>query len=215
VVQGLLRALGDEGTLFMPALSYESVTASSPLFDVRRTPSCVGALSEYFRTRPSTLRGVHPTHSVCGVGRLAAELLADHELDTTPCGPHSPFRRLPDVGGQVLFLGCGLRPNTSMHAVEELVEPPYLYGPLFTYRLHFADGSERAQVYRRHGFIGYRQCYDRLAYRMSAPDLQIGCCLDAVTHLIDAEAMWSAALATYCEVPFYFVEKMDEDDEAM
>src|SRR5512138_2716340 len=38
VVLSLLAALGDTGTLLMPALSYESVSASSPLFDVCNTP---------------------------------------------------------------------------------------------------------------------------------------------------------------------------------
>ncbi|MHC4717374.1 MAG: AAC(3) family N-acetyltransferase, partial [Planctomycetota bacterium] len=125
VVAALLRAVGPDGTLLMPALSYASVGRDSPVFDARHTPSCVGAVSEHFRTRPGTIRSVHPTHSVCGVGRQAAEMLADHHLDTTPVGPRSPFRRVPDYGGQVLMLGCGLRPNTSIHGVEELAEPPY------------------------------------------------------------------------------------------
>ena len=117
VVRGLVEALGPDGTLLMPALSYARVTPEQPLFDVRLTPSNVGALPETFRTRPGTLRSIHPTHSVCGVGRLAAELLGRHIEDRTPCGPRSPFHLLPEYGGQILMLGCGLRPNTSMHAV--------------------------------------------------------------------------------------------------
>ena len=38
------------------------------------------------------------------------------------------------------MLGCGLRPNTSMHAIEELVEPPYLFGPPLSYQLVLDDG---------------------------------------------------------------------------
>ena len=94
VVCGLLHALGDDGTLLMPALSYESVGAQNPVFDLLHTPSCVGALTEYFRTRPGKVRSVHPTHSVCAVGPKAEELCRDHYLDTTPCGEHSPFSRL-------------------------------------------------------------------------------------------------------------------------
>ncbi|MFP6646122.1 MAG: AAC(3) family N-acetyltransferase, partial [Candidatus Latescibacterota bacterium] len=55
-----------------------------------------------------------------------------------------PLRKLRDLGGQLLFLGCGLRPNTSMHGVEELVEPPYLFGDDITYTLHLGD--ERREV---------------------------------------------------------------------
>src|SRR5690606_7869867 len=105
------------------------VTREQPEFDLVRTPSNVGTLAEYFRTRPGTIRSLHPTHSICGTGKRTAELLADHARDFTPCGPHSPLTKLPEVGGQILMLGCSLRPNTSMHGVEELVEPPYLFGP--------------------------------------------------------------------------------------
>ena len=206
MLRGLLEALGPGGTLLMPALSYASVSARSPLFDVRATPSCVGALPEFFRTRPGTLRSVHPTHSVCGLGRLAGELLGEHGLDTTPCGPHSPFARLPQAGGQILFLGCGLRPNTSMHAVEEQVEPPYLYGPPVGYQVILADGSVRAMTVRSHNFAGWSQRYDRLQALLPAPDLRRGPVLQASCHLVEAAALWPAALAALRADPFYFVE---------
>ena len=61
------------------------------------------------------------------------------------------------------MLGCGLRPNTSMHGIEELVEPPYLYGDHLTYRLILADGEVIEKEYRRHNFRGWIQRYDRVA----------------------------------------------------
>ena len=113
VVRGLLRALQENGTLLMPALSYRYTTVNTPVFDHQDTRSCVGALPEYFRTRANTTRSIHPTHSVSGVGALAERILENHSLDTTPCGTHSPFYRLREMSGQILFLGCGWRPNTS------------------------------------------------------------------------------------------------------
>ena len=50
VIRGLLEALGEEGTLMFPALSYESCNAGHPVFDVLRTPSNVGVIPEKFRT---------------------------------------------------------------------------------------------------------------------------------------------------------------------
>src|SRR5512146_608863 len=75
VIRGLMEALGKAGTLLMPALTYERVTADQPVFDVRRTPGNVGLIPETFRRRAGTRRSVHPTHSVCGVGPLAETLL--------------------------------------------------------------------------------------------------------------------------------------------
>jgi aminoglycoside 3-N-acetyltransferase len=208
-VAGLLAALGPAGTLLMPALSYETVHSRQPVFDVARTPSCVGGLTEYFRTRPGTLRSVHPTHSVCGLGPRVEELLSGHQSDATPCGPRSPFSRLPRVGGQVLFLGCGMRPNTSMHAIEEHVEPPYLFAGPFDFQVILADGSLTVMRVRRHNFAGWAQRYDRLAGVMgSGPGsgLRTGKVLQADCHLVEAALMWPAALAVLRRDPLFFVE---------
>jgi aminoglycoside 3-N-acetyltransferase len=207
VVLSLLEALGPQGTLLMPALSYRTVGPRSPFFNVTTTPSCVGALPEYFRTRPGTTRSVHPTHSVSGLGPQVQDLLGEHIRSTTPCGPYSPFARLPEAGGQILFLGCGLHPNTSMHAVEERVEPVYLYGDVVDYQVILADGSHQRMQVRSHAFEGWSQRYDRLAQYLSAPDLRQGSVLSASCYLVEAPAMWKAALAALHEDPLCFVER--------
>ncbi|MBC7234935.1 MAG: AAC(3) family N-acetyltransferase [Chloroflexi bacterium] len=208
VILGLLEALGPDGTLLMPALSYELVGPEQPVFDVLRTPSNVGAIPEHFRTRSGTLRSIHPTHSVCGVGRLAGGILAEHHLDDTPVGPHSPFRRVRDLGGQILFLGCGLRPNTSMHGVEELAEVPYLFGETYIYRIIDAQGREWSARHRHHNFAGWRQRYDRVADLLTAgAEIKAGRVLQATVHILQARPMWRRALEALRSDPFYFVER--------
>jgi len=208
VVRGLLAALGEDGTLLLPALSYELVRSSNPVFDVRGTPSNMGLIPEHFRLRPGTQRSIHPTHSVCAVGPRAEHLLGAHLEDSTPVGPHSPFRRLRDAGGQILMLGCSLRPNTSMHGVEELVEPHYLFGEPLTYRLTLWDGSVIAKTYRRHGFQGWEQRYDRVGEVLREPHLKEGPVLAAQCHLIEAAALWDAAEAALRRDPLYFVDRV-------
>jgi aminoglycoside 3-N-acetyltransferase len=207
IIQGIIEALGPAGTLLMPALSYDLVTPVQPLFDIKHTPSNVGALSEYFRTRPGTRRSLHPTHSVCGLGPLASQLLDSHHLDNTPCGPNSAFHLLPQLHGQILMLGCGLKPNTSMHAIEELIDPPYLFAGLLAYRLRVADGQEWEQTYRRHGFAGWIQRYDRVETVMEEPALRRGRVLQADVHLLEAAVLWPAALAALQQDALYFVDR--------
>lgn len=206
VILGLLDALGPHGTLLLPALSYASVGPGSPVFDLHQTPACVGALPEYFRTRPGTLRSIHPTHSVCGSGSLAAELLGGHELDSTPVGPHSPFARLPGLEGQILFIGCGLRPNTSMHGVEELAVPPYLFATTSQYTIRLDEGREFTMTVRSHNFAGWAQRYERIAALLNEPALRQGNVLMATCHLVEAAALWSVALKAMQQAPLYFVE---------
>jgi aminoglycoside 3-N-acetyltransferase len=208
VIAGLLDVLGADGTLLMPALSYEHVTLDTPHFDVNNTPSNVGALPEFFRLRAGTQRSVHPTHSVCATGRLASQIIEHHIEDTTPCGPNSPFHLLPKYDGQILMLGCGLEPNTSMHAIEELVEPPYLYDPPMEVQLTLTDGKVITKTYKPHNFRGWHQRYERIEQVM-ANGLRHRRVLEAKCYLIEAKSLWESALSALHSDPLYFVSRAE------
>lgn len=203
VIGALLDLLGPAGTLLMPALSY--LQQPPAVHDTRVTPSCVGFLPEYFRTRPGTRRSLHPTHSVCGVGARAEELLASHALDKTPCGPRSPFSAILREG-TILMLGCGLRPNTAMHAVEEHALPPYLFGPPCAYTITDGDGRTFVKAYTPHNFAGVAQRYDRVGGLLASPALRTGRVGAATAHLIDGPTCFATALAELQRDPLAFVE---------
>lgn len=211
VLDTLLAAVGEEGTLLMPALSYENVTVEYPFFDARQTRSCVGLLPERFRQRPGVYRSIHPTHSVSAFGRDAEKMTRDHRQDITPVGPNSPFQKLRDMDGQILFIGCGLRPNTSMHGVEERVEPPYLFYPAsVTYTCVDENGQTCQMNVRRHNFTDRGrevvQRYDRLSELMTGNTLLYGKLLKADCFLLEARAMWDTAEAALRQNPLYFVD---------
>jgi aminoglycoside 3-N-acetyltransferase len=209
VIGGLLEAIGEDGTLLLPAFSYHTVGWANPHFDVLLTPSCVGAIPEYFRLREGSMRSLNPTHSVCGVGRLAPSICGDHQLDETPVGAHSPLRKVRDLGGQVVFLGCGMRPNTSMHGVEELTRPPYLFRQFINYQVTLADGTTGELRLRHHDFRGWRQRYERLEqYLVPGTELRIGHVLQATVHIVEAQALWERAYTIYRRDPFAFVERI-------
>lgn len=215
LIQALLAQLGVHGTLLMPALSYESVGAWQTVFDVRQTPSCVGQLSEFFRLRQGTLRSLHPTHSVCGLGEQAEAILHDHHLDVSPCGAHSAFAKLPHYQGQILFLGCGLHPNTSMHAIEEWSEPPYLFADWVDFQLLDAQGVPHTARIRCHDFQGWEQRYERLADVLSEPALRQGNLAGVACHLVESQPMWQAVHATLQTHPLYFVERISGAEQSL
>jgi aminoglycoside 3-N-acetyltransferase len=205
ILHALLAVLGPSGVLLMPALSYNQQPPH--LHDTRHTRSCVGFLSEYFRTRTGTLRSLHPTHSVCALGARAPSMLERHLEDATPCGPHSPFRRLMEGDGKILMLGCGLRPNTAMHAIEELAPPPYLFGPEREYIITDGEGRVFRKRYRTHDFSGYEQRYERVADLLRDDQLRTSYVGDAWCHLLNAAALKECALAKLREDPLFFVER--------
>ncbi len=207
VIGALRRAVGESGTVLMPALSYEQEPPD--IHETLRTRSNVGVIPETFRLREGTIRSVHPTHSVCGAGPLAESLLAAHEDDSTPCGPHSPFRRILDLDAKIVMLGCGLRPNTTMHAVEELAPPPYLFGDELVYTITPPDGIPYEKTYRTHGFDGWIQRYDRIADLDDGSLLVSGHVLDGPVQVIDTRTLKRLARAVLRRRPLHFVDRSD------
>src|SRR6478672_8256032 len=83
IIEGLLDYMAD-GDVFMPTMTWRTVTPAQPTWDEMETPSHTGVLTEVFRTRYAVARSIHPTHSVAGWGPDAATLLSRHQFDTTP-----------------------------------------------------------------------------------------------------------------------------------
>jgi len=123
IIDGLLELVGPDGHLLMMSMAYggssEDYCASDPLFDVSRTPSVVGLLSEVFRRRQGVLRSLNPLHPVLAHGKLAAWLVADHDKCAYSCGKGSPFERFLKLDGKFLFLDASYGTLTFMHYVED------------------------------------------------------------------------------------------------
>jgi aminoglycoside 3-N-acetyltransferase len=125
VVEALLEYVHD-GNLFMPTMTWRTVTPLRPTWDEIATASHTGVLSETFRTRYAVARSIHPTHSVAGWGQNAGKLLSRHQFDTTPVFANSPYALMRDYETYILLLGVGLESCTAIHLAEETVNP-HLY----------------------------------------------------------------------------------------
>ena len=158
-----LRAWVGSGTLAMPAHSYCYPVGGgqAPLFDPARTPSVVGAIAEAFRRRPTTLRSLHPTHSLAADGPLAEMLVAGHEQCSTPCGAGTPYDRLAQQDAAVLMFGVSLDTYTLFHTAEDAAAVPYLYEPSpIVVRYADRDGREHELSMRRQD-MDVRRTFDR------------------------------------------------------
>jgi len=133
IILALQEAVGATGTLLMPTLPFTGTAVDyvqkGGIFDVKRTPSKMGLLTEIFRRSPGVIRSVHPTHAVAAWGRFAAEMVKDHALAGTPCGRQTPYGRLLDHSGKILFLGTDIHVMTFFHAVEEILDPQFPFSP--------------------------------------------------------------------------------------
>jgi aminoglycoside 3-N-acetyltransferase len=146
-IRVLQEAVGQNGTLLMPTLPFTGTAVDyalqAPVFDVMRTPSRMGLLTELFRRSPGVVRSVHPTHPVAAWGAKAEELITGHHLSQTPCGAGSPFARLLVHDGRILLLGTGIGSMTFFHTVEEILESELPFTP-FTKETFILQSRDRA-----------------------------------------------------------------------
>ena len=207
----LIDALSDEGTLLLPALTYESVTLENPFFSILDSLPCVGILPKTFMKMDGVIRSMHPTHSVCAFGANAKELTCEHIKDNTPVGPHSPFMLLTKYNGKILFVGDILHSCTFIHGLEEIVNAPYTMNKDMTeYRLTDAEGKTVKKMYYTHNFKGWKQEYPRIRDILKYPDIRTGTICAAPCTLIDAKKLKTAVLERFEEDILAFVSREEE-----
>jgi aminoglycoside 3-N-acetyltransferase len=140
VCRSLVDAVGEDGTVIMPAFTFRLRDVDDPVLDVANEPSCVGRISETFRTGFATHRSRHITHSVSAAGADAEFFTRDH--CRTAFDEHSSFRKLVDRGGMVLLFGVDYNRCTIFHAMESALPVPYLgMVPKADAKLLLPDGS--------------------------------------------------------------------------
>jgi aminoglycoside 3-N-acetyltransferase len=152
VLDVLLDLLGPEGTLILPTHTWQAVKQDQPVFHVKHSPSCVGALTEVFRKRPGVIRSLHPTHSVAALGVRAQAYTADQLAAQTPCPAESAYGRICMApNGAILLLGVTLMNNTTLHYLEEEANLEGLYyAQKRTYRVIDEQGGEHTVKVRPH-----------------------------------------------------------------
>lgn len=112
------------GLLVLPGHTWSTIDAQHPLFDVKKSPVCVGVMPEVFRKRSGVFRSLHPTHSLLAYGRDAEEFTSGDEKFDTPCAPDSGYGKMEKRNGKVMMIGVNFRNCTLVHCIEEVGHVP-------------------------------------------------------------------------------------------
>lgn len=126
----LRQVIGPEGTMLFPTYpnhrisSYEYLL-QAPVFDVRRTPSYAGLLTEFARKQPDAVRSLHPTKSVCAIGPLARELTSTHQNSRYPYDAGSPFYKLTKHHGKIVGLGVWTSRLSFAYCVDDAMKEAF------------------------------------------------------------------------------------------
>jgi aminoglycoside 3-N-acetyltransferase len=122
----LLETVGSEGTLVFPCWHFtyraEEYLLSGKVFDVKRSPSALGMLSEIARRYPGAQRSFHPTNSIVAIGKHAKAITETHHLDIYPCGEMSPYYKLMELGGFIAGIGVNAHFMSFVHCPEDVLK---------------------------------------------------------------------------------------------
>jgi aminoglycoside 3-N-acetyltransferase len=124
------EVIGPGGTVVFPTYpnhlisSYEYLLKGK-VFDVRRTPSYTGILTEFSRRQRNAVRSLHPSKSVCAIGPAAKELTATHHLSPYPYDTCSPYYKLIAHRGKIVGLGVSTNYISFGYCVDDTLKEKF------------------------------------------------------------------------------------------
>ncbi len=124
--------IGEKGTVLFPTYpnrrpmsSYEYLRTGQ-VFDIRRTPSFTGLLTEFGRRHPRAIRSLHPTRSVCAIGPLAEWMTSTHQQSPYPYDPPSPYYKLIECNAKIIGVGVWTEYLSFVYCIDDAMKsnPP-------------------------------------------------------------------------------------------
>ncbi len=144
MIAALERTLGPAGTLVMPTFNFGFCQGER--FDVTRTPSQMGILTELARTDPRARRVGHPIYSFSVIGARSDEAGGIHNISSY--GPDSLFAKLVEWDAKIMVIGLTYNDSmTFFHHVEEIEGCDYRYMKSFTAPYVDEQGREAPRTY--------------------------------------------------------------------
>jgi len=145
ILQSLLLTLGSQGTLVIPLFNFDFTNGVA--FDIRHTPSHMGALTEAARTHPAAVRTGHPIYSFAVIGAKAKDFaIVDNQ---SAYAVDSPFGLVTKFGGKIAALDLDDQQcMTYYHHVEEMLQVDYRYFKAFSGAYTDAQGRCTQKTYQ-------------------------------------------------------------------
>lgn len=205
VVIDALRAAVCDGLLLIPSHTYSNIR-EVPVYDVRRTEPCIGAVPRvavqyanraYDRGDRTIVRSLHPDHSMVAFGQKAQEYTADDAFVTSPMAENGGYRKLCRVGAKILLIGVGMTNNTLLHAVDEYMEGGNC-NPSYPVTVIDYDGTSVLREARnaRGGSAGFGRYLPAIEAAGAVTYGKLG---EADVMVCDAKKMFDAAAAVWPE----------------
>ncbi len=144
ILSSFIEALGPSGTLILPLFNFSFTNGLT--FDIRHSPSHMGALTESGRTMTGSVRTGHPVYSFSAIGKHTD---AFRGIDNqSGYGTDSPFAKLRELDGKIGILNLSDQNSmTFYHHVEEMNDVPYRHHKSFSGAYIDAHGVQTIKTY--------------------------------------------------------------------
>jgi len=140
VIDALKWILSEEGTLIVPTFNYDFCDGEP--YDVKKTPSKMGIISELVRTDSNSKRSLDPVFSFAIFGKqrdYLANLRYEHSF-----GPNSIFAKLRELDAKIMIIGLTYNESvTFFHHIEETQGCDYRYFKEFRGKIIDYNGIEK------------------------------------------------------------------------
>jgi aminoglycoside 3-N-acetyltransferase len=141
------------GTLVISTSSTNLCNTKNP-FDIDKTPSERGVLSEFIRKSSKVVRSAHPFHSYAAIGKNAK--LITSNVSRHAFGPETPEDRLVKMNAICVSVGLHARLTcTTVHHVEMKMGVPYRYNKEYIHPIVCNQQVEYKPYYIN---VCYREC---------------------------------------------------------
>jgi len=144
ILTSFLIAVGESGTLLLPLFNFDFTTGVP--FDISKSASQMGALTEAGRKHPLSVRTGHPIYSFAVIGCEAGNF---KNVDNySGYGSDSPFALLREMNGKIAVLDLPDQNSmTFYHHVEEMHNVSYRYHKEFTGYYTNSNGETELRTY--------------------------------------------------------------------
>jgi aminoglycoside 3-N-acetyltransferase len=149
IIKALLEILTDEGTLIMPTFNFnfcEDYNAKGEgIFDIEKTPSKMGIITELFRRMRGVKRSHIPIYSIAVKGKYENEFV--NISDKKVFGTDSVFGKLHKMNGKILFIAVSYQDSwTFAHYIENLFGVDYRYPKTFKGKIIYNGKESNIEV---------------------------------------------------------------------
>ena len=128
----IMDVIGSDGTLAVPTFTPQ-VARYDIDFVWEETPTMLGLFPEFVRAQPTSLRSLHPLHSVTALGAGKERICLNN--GASDFGWSSPYHRMLEAGAHIVTIG--LEPSFAV-AIANLLEAmcclPYNYNKLLKWK---------------------------------------------------------------------------------